>query len=270
MEQSAGQIPCFETTAAPSSCSWQTNLGRIIESEIIPRLVLCNLTACPVKPKRPLPPDNGILDLAELVLDPNPSAALAFIERLQMQGLPAASILLDYLAPAARHLGNLWSSDDRDFIEVSVGLYRLQNLMNELTGGESHKVPCTPSPKALFMLAPGEVHGFGLSMVEMFFRNAGWQTCRSTAQNYQSELKKDWYAMIGFSLSCERYLDALKTAIRKARLASKNPSLLVLAGGPIFIDNPSLIQAVGADASGTDAADAVLAAQTMLELSLSV
>jgi hypothetical protein len=75
-----------------------------------------------------------------------------------------------------------------------------------------------------------------------------------------------WFGVAGFSLSCDDHLSALAVLIRDIRRASRNPGIGILVGGPLFLDNPSLVTLVGADATASDGRQATLQAETMLAL----
>lgn len=58
----------------------------------------------------------------------------------------------------------------------------------------------------------------------------------------------------------------MKRVIEAARGASRNRDLIVMVGGPLFIENPELVALVGADATARDAKEAVLRADAMVPL----
>jgi methanogenic corrinoid protein MtbC1 len=102
-------------------------------------------------------------------------------------------------------------------------------------------------------------------MVETFFRAAGWRAPVVSPGDPSIALGSQWIDVIGFSLSCERYLENLRAAVAQARLTSKNPRLFVLVGGRPFVENPDRVQSVGADGTAPDAPSAVDVARRLLE-----
>jgi methanogenic corrinoid protein MtbC1 len=74
-----------------------------------------------------------------------------------------------------------------------------------------------------------------------------------------------WFALVGISVGSEARISALMEAIPKIRSASKNRRLGILVGGPAFLENPKLFEAVGADAMAQDADQAVARAEGLLE-----
>jgi methanogenic corrinoid protein MtbC1 len=247
--------------------AWRASLGRVIETEILPRLFLAHsgrdrsVDPAPGDPQDEL--DLG--DFARLLFAPGCERAREYLENHTRAGA-RETLLLDVLAPAARRLGQLWESDDCDFVEVTVGLRRLHALMRDLApdfDDVDHGV--NDESRVLFLAAPGEKHIFGMTMVERFFRAAGWRTRLTDMTQYLDDLRREWFEIVGFSLSCTRHVPALAAAVGQARAASSNPSILVLVGGPIFIDAPELAREVGADATARDAAGAVQLARSLLD-----
>jgi methanogenic corrinoid protein MtbC1 len=248
-------------TGPDPSVSWQDSLGRIVEAEIIPRLLLSNRAQHQAAASRIIPPaDLG--EFIRLLLNKNTSAILAYVRELQNQGMPLETIFLDVLGGASRYLGTLWEADHCDFIDVIEGLHCLRNVLQILRPSTDAKD--WDGRRAMFLMTPGETHDFGVIVVETFFRAAGWDTKRCFEDDYIAELRDEYYEIVGFSLSCERYLDGLKAGIRTARQVSKNASIKVLVGGVLFAQNPELIQTLDADGLAVDGPSAVLMAESLL------
>lgn len=222
-----------------SSDSTRERLAHIIENEIIPRLVLA----------------------------PDGEPAYAHVERLLASGLPRETLFLEVLAPTARRLGELWQEDMCDFMDVTAGLARLQNILHELSP-ELLSPPTLTSVDRQILLAPapGEQHTFGLSMVESFFRSAGWDVTSEPDLDAARLVSARRFGIVGFSLSSETKLEALGAAIRAVRRSSRNPGIGIMVGGHLFIERPELVAIVGADLTATDGLTAVLLAQSLLDL----
>lgn len=204
----------------------RSRLSSVIEGEIIPRLMLAHRDqAAPVAPDDPLPD----LDVfADALLDRDPARSLAMVDGLVDGGVAVDRLFLGLFAPAARRLGEMWETDVADFLEVTVALSRLQHMLRDLTPrgqGPDARQP-EGTRKILLLPAPGERHLFGLSMVEKFFRGASWDVV-SLATTPQRDglalLKREWFAVVGISLSCETGVDALTALIRKIRNRRATP-----------------------------------------------
>jgi hypothetical protein len=109
-------------------------LSRLIEGEIIPRLLICHavtsrkLTA---GSKATHPTSADVAELARLMLEPERALADAYLESLWLRGASRGLLCAELLAPTARHLGELWERDVCDFAALTHGLQRLESVLNE-------------------------------------------------------------------------------------------------------------------------------------------
>lgn len=242
-------------------------LARLIEGEVIPRLLVSHrapaLHAVDVA-ARGLTEDDAE-DFATRALDQDAYALLEHAETFITRGVPVDSVLVDLLAPAARRLGVYWEEDRCDFVDVTMGLWRLQELVHELAarmpggaGGER---------TALFSVMPGDQHSFGLLMVEEFFRAAGWST---TALSEVSEAEllsaahRGSYHLIGLTISLEQDLERAHGLIAALRQRSRNPGVAIMAGGRLISERPELALLIGADATAPDPRRAVERAEALV------
>jgi len=247
------------------------SLEKAIDAEVIPRLVLARRTA-PAEDASggfEIGPDD-VTAFALTVLERDAAEAMARIDALRERGASLEAIFLQLLAPAARCLGDLWNDDLCDFTQVTVGSWRLQQLLRELSPSFS-KPGDAPDParRALLVSAPGEQHTFGLFMVAEFFRRAGWEVRAGPFESADEMLdlvRHESFAVIGVSVSGEARLDGLAATIRAIRKASRNRGVGVLVGGPPFVEQPELAALLGADASAIDGRHAVLQAESLLAL----
>lgn len=253
-------------------------LLRTIEGEVIPRLILAHRAArrvpqeaCESGGPRLRPSARDVEQFAALVLRARPDEARAYVQGLQTLGMTSETIFLDVLAPAARIFGEMWESERTDFVEVTVALRRLQNIAHELTPGRAD--PVEEPPKAgrriLLVALPGEQHVFGAQLVGELLRRSGWDVWDAPGAGNKDILalvSREWFAVIGLSLSAPEKVDALAALVHQIRRASLNRDVRVMVGGRPFEDQPGRVALVGADATAQDARDAVLQAQRMLEL----
>ena len=198
---SAAKPVLMPLTGAPRYS--RTPLERTIEEEVIPRLVLARRGAAKTSsisaPDGSTPGPTEVLKFAGLMLTADVAAAHAFVGALRQRGTPVESLYLDLLAPAARHLGDLWCADACDFATVTMGLGRLQQLLHELSpafGGElEHR---EHGRRALLVPVPGEQHTFGLLMVVEFFRRAGWDVWSgSQGTSFDLVPTRAWRVVLG-------------------------------------------------------------------------
>ena len=257
-------------TAQHEGFSLQSDLSRIIEGEILPRLMLAHREA--VEPtrlrveRRPSP--HQIATFSALLLDPAADDVTEHVLALLDEGLSLDSLLLDLLAPAARHLGELWEEDECDFMDVTVAIGRLHAVTRELCARMEVETGPANGRSILLVPCPGETHVFCLSIVASFFREAGWEVTTAGADpgfDLAAFVKAEWFDVIGLTLSCDVLLPALTEAVRDLRKASCNRGVRVIVGGPLFTRCPEQVHVAGADAMAGDGRIAPGLAESLLE-----
>lgn len=271
-----GAVSEVPPTFRDASLTWSDSLRplpdaltRVIEGEILPRLMLAHRPGAGRRAPadRPVTPQE-IAAFSALLLAPGPMDLEVEIATLRDGGLPLARLLLDLLAPAARHLGALWEEDACDFLAVTEGLGRLQAISRHLCLElESESAPIG-GRSVLLLPCPGETHRFGLSIVASFFREAGWDVTTAVPApdlDPLALLATDWFEVVGLSLSSDFLLPILSATVAEVRRASRNPGIRVLVGGPYFARHGGEAGIVGADACALDACLAPAAAEALLD-----
>lgn len=192
----------------------------------------------------------------------------ALVERLRAEGLQPESVLVDLVAPAARHLGRQWEADTLDFMSVTLGLVLMHELIHEL-GYEVHDGPQAAGAVRRVMLAsaPGSQHVLGLSIVSEFFRKAGWQVVLEvspSAQELSRAVANEWFDVLGLSVALDAQLDVLPALVARLRQASRHRSVPVLLGGPVFFLRELQATTYGAQAICLDARESVRLASELV------
>lgn len=244
-------------------------LKKTIEGEIIPRLMLSHQTVGKSAKREEIadwqPSASEIAEFASIILNGADDRPLTYIGELQARGVQLDAVYIGLLAPTARLLGEMWVNDRCHFVDVTIGLARLQQLLHSLTlEFNQEKSPVIDGQRAVFSVSGNEQHTYGMLMVAEFFRRDGWDVwCGPPEHGDEMPMlvNDDSFDVIGFSLSRESLLETLKEDIAQARRASKNPSLRILVGGRVFSENTSLVHEVGADIFAHDAKQAIAKAQ---------
>ena len=255
-------------------------LARTIEHELVPRLLLAH-RAGPFPPyaRAALAERLGVddasvraddrQDFLTSVLGADEDAASALVHELVERGVRVESVYLDLLAPTAVHLGTMWETDECDFLEVTIALGRLQRVLRELSGRfVATGSPETVAGSALLSSIPGEQHTLGIFMVAEFLLRDGWGVqvgTPATSDELLTLVRDEWFDVVGFSAACDTRLLKLRHEIANVRRHARNPRLVVLVGGRVFVDNPELVARVGADGYAPTAADAPRCARQLLE-----
>lgn len=248
--------------------SCHQSMASLIADEIIPRLIAAHRSS-----QNPDGADGiGRLDpatMADLAVQSDTRHLADLSELAMAEGLSFDSLLLDVMAPAARILGERWEDDSADFIEVTLGLWRLQELVHELASrcGGSEIGDVMHERRILCAVAPGDDHSFGSLLLEEMFRRAGW-TCSGLRGATRSQLLRQvaegWFEIIALTVSIERNSGALTDLVADLRAASCNPGVSIMVGGPVFNDQASLADEIGADATASNARAALHQAELLV------
>ena len=252
----------------------QYDLARFVSDEIVPRLVRLHTEVLPGAPLveeviEALRPNSTEIDaLAHIVLGDDIEAAATYVTIMKDRGLSMETLYVELLEPTARHLGEMWDRDECDFIDVTLGVGRLQKLLAIFN--ETYALPLLGDRRVFLMAtAPGNQHSFGASMIEKLLSAAGWQVeveYSGDVNQLVEAVSGNWFAVVGLTAGSDSQLEELKSAIAQVRQHSKNPLAGVLVGGPMFTQNPELAAIMGADATAPNAPTAVLAAQKLFDM----
>ena len=241
------------------------SVASLIEGEIIPRLMAAHgagsieTAAAPRRSAAEVGAtitDSDSAAFAPLALEVDAYALIDHVESLLARGVSIDGILVDLLAPAARELGLWWEEDRCDFVDVTMGLWRLQEVVRELSGRLSVAHGMGDARRALFAALPGDQHSFGTVIVEEMFRRDGWDTQVALDPDIPELLElvsRGWYDLVGLTVSCDCHIAPLPSLINALRSVSRNPLLRVMVGGRVFLQEPMLANRVGADGTAADA-----------------
>lgn len=249
---------------------WLDRLSATLRAEVIPRLVSAHESARPSArvPERRGIPAHEVHEFAHLVLAQDGGVVREWVDRVRARGLSPEMLCLELLAPAARRLGELWVADLCDFTQVTLGLWRLQQVQHEM-GALMHADPmgCPGSRRVLLATLPVEQHTYGVLMLADFFRQRQWDVCVDVpgrGRHTLRMLQTQHFDLLGLSLGSENRLDELADWISMARRAAHHREMMILVGGPIFVDRPDLATMVGADGTAGDAASAMDVADALV------
>jgi methanogenic corrinoid protein MtbC1 len=262
-------------------------ISRLIEHQVIPRLVASQTLKSRTAADRNGVAQSGvggqnspaaiysgadIDEFARLSIGDNPHAMLEFIDLQLDQGHSVETIYVELLAPAARKLGQDWEDDRQDFVDVTMGLWRIQEILRELSSRIPPKAGRPHGQRsALFSPLPGEQHSLGTLMIGECFERAGWST-EILIEPTQSELNvqcaRQHYDIVGLTVSCDCTTGFLRSLVNTIKSISKNPDIRILVGGRCINENPDLVRQCGADGTAIDAMSALALADRMVPVKM--
>lgn len=253
-------------------------MARTVETDVIPRLIIARRQALRGRvtgASSNVCNESDVVELAQMVLDPDETVASRHVEELSQRGLPMEAIYCELFADTARLLGAMWVEDEIAFTHVTTGVWRLQQMLHHFRSiflAESPHGPAGRNTGLRILLAPaiGSQHSLGMAMVGEFFRRDGWSvhTALITSNTDLADiLRSEWFDALGLSLAVVDRLDDLRATIAAGRRASRNLQIGVIVGGPAFVQNPAHASYVGADAVALDGRDAPRLIEQALNLS---
>ncbi len=206
-------------------------------------------------------PSPRAAELAELLVAADQQAASDLIAELGASGARIGQLSAALLEPTARSLGDLWSEDMCSEFDVTLALCRMQTAARLLDSAYSQRRDARLAhPVVLIAPEPGELHRLGAALDGSVLRNVGWTPrCEYPADDNSLHdlLSSTWIDVLDLSLSAafrrDHVLAQLARTISEARLASRNPGLVVVVGGRVFAEERTAGAAVGADGANVTA-----------------
>ncbi len=270
------QEQCFDSTGhadlpvAPSDGSIEgvgrqmlSRLSRVIEGDIIPRLMLALDQPGSTQTDQAIADRlrESVEEFVHLLIVHDASIATRYVSTLRTDGIPLSALYLDLLAPAARRLGVMWEEDECSFTDVTIGVCRMNQVLLEFSRCFDATAGAVQAGRnALVLPIPGEQHTFGMIMVMEFMRRGGWNCYTGNPGNHREFhrlVKSQDFDVIGLSVSSDKHIETTRKLISEIRHSVRNSDSVILAGGRVFVDNPELVEEVGADATAVDGREAV-------------
>lgn len=247
------------------------SVNAIIESEIIPRLLMAHSASeTRTRPRllRAISPEEASR-FALLPLRLEAASLLEEVDAFIAKGATVETICLDLLAPAARKLGEMWERGECDFLDVTMGLWRLQEVMREVAARSPVDLAGVAVPfSALLSPMPGDHHNFGTLMLEEVFSRGGWRSealVKPERRELLDRLARQPFDLVGLTLSRDCPSAALGNLIKAVRNVSANPHIIVFVGGRMINENPGIAEEVGADGTAPDALSALELATALVK-----
>ena len=244
-------------------------LADTLTRNVIPRLVRAHSPLPSAETAHRVPPaldGQAVLDFAHAVLHEDDAALHGRLDALRRRGFGHERILLELLAPVARHMGRLWEHDLCDFHDVTLTVGRLQRLLRNPEPAPARPAHL-PAYRILLAACPGEQHTFGLSMVAEFFHEAGWDVATAYLATDAEPLqlvRQQWFDVAGLTLGSSLQLDTFSQLADGLRRSSQNRQLPIISGGSIFMLHPELSLQLMIDAVISDASQAPAQAERLL------
>ena len=247
-------------------------LIQMLDKDIIPRLLVSHQANSPIEelatPGQRKIHHQEVDLLVSLCVNGTQDTCMDFIKKLMVKQVSIESIYLDLIPMTARKLGVLWEEDICTFTDVTIGLWRLQHILYDLTKDfqKKHSLPID-NLNALLIPAPKSQHTLGLFIVAEFFRKAGWRVWGEpnlSLEQINNLIFSQWFDVIGISIGYSEQLVGVNQLISSLRSRSMNPNVAFMVGGPLYSSHPELFDDIQAEIKSYDANDAIRQAEIIV------
>ena len=198
------------------------SLAREVILRVASRSVAAGAAARPVS-------QEALLAFSTALASDSPKSAAKIIAAERKAGRPVEDIYVNFLASAARQLGDMWNSDHITFAQVTVGSGRIFAIMRSMRHMfETAALP--DEPEVIFASVPGETHTLGVRMAADFFRNDGWNISLLVGHSHDdllAEIAQISSRIIGLSFSGDHSLEALSQLIVALHICAPHLSIVV-------------------------------------------
>lgn len=245
--------PPSQPAAASRSRESFEGLRSLVEGDLLPRLLLMH-NAGPVPPAlaaraASVLPGGEYDRFLKLILGRNSDEDVtAFLRQIVRDGHSLDAVYVDLLTPAARHLGVMWEEDSCDFVEVTLACCQMQRVIRRLGRRYLERDSSATSGSVLVETLAEEQHTLGAIIVAEVMGQTGWAV--TLGQPFQDTGDIDGIDLFAFSLSRVDLWREARARIRQVRL--QVPGVEVIVGGSAFLEEPSLVSRVEADAWAED------------------
>jgi methanogenic corrinoid protein MtbC1 len=249
-------------------------IDQLLALDMVPRLLVAHgQERARIAGSAPAFEPRHVERLAELSIELEAHRLLELIESFLDRGLSAETLFVELLAPAARHLGRGWEDDRLDFVDVTMGLWRLQEVLRDVASRAPRSGSELTRGSALFAPFPGDQHNFGTAMIQECFGLAGWDAemlVDPSTIELLDHVAGTALDLLGLTLSCDAHIERLPALIRAVRSVSMNPHIRILVGGRACNAHGGIAALVGADGTAANAPDAVVLAERLVRAARAV
>jgi methanogenic corrinoid protein MtbC1 len=215
----------------------------------------------------PANPFNSIAtQLLDVLLQGDRSRAFRLIQDCIAAGMSVQNLYLRIFEPCQREVGRLWHTQQIGIAQEHFCTASIQSLMAQLY---PLVAPSSCNGRQLLAVCVGrELHDIGLRMVSDFLQMQGWQvhylghnTPNQAILEYLDIIEAD---LVAISTTIPTHLWDVEELIRNVRKTKGKDSPKILVGGSPFNLYPELWQKIGADGFASNAEQAVVVANQLL------
>lgn len=214
----------------------------------------------PASERRAHSDETQIPQLIDVFMSSPPGQFIHELERLNLDELPFPVFYRDLVKPVACVLGDMWSEDTAGFLGVSVAIERLRLAIDILYPDDDFQLRANPK-RVLIHRFENSRHDFGAFLLGKAFFHSNWLVERfegsRTVTSPVVALSESRFDVFALSVGAPFDIDAVAAMIKKARVKTANPSIVIALGGVGPALDPDAFATCGADFISKDVFEAV-------------
>lgn len=190
--------------------------------------------------------------LMKSLIDSDPRSHREIMVELQRAEIPMQTLAIQLFAPVAARLGNLWCTDEADFMQIAVASTRLGMIINHLSHTSEKVVKERKSDRRVLLARTrGTMHTIGVSIVATCFRDMGWEVDGGidleVDDSLYHRLMQSHYQLLGISVGQVSDATQCSEAIRRIHSSPSARRTKIAIGGPAVRLHPDAFNTLGAD-----------------------
>ncbi len=198
-------------------------------------------------------------------LDGDDAGAAEEIEKARAEGREPEEIYLGIFDPALKETGKLWEKGRITIAQEHHASEIVRRIMARLrASGTSGRKTGRRKGIAVAACVGEELHEIGIRMVADLLEKDGWTVyfvgANTPPKSILDAVKKRDAGVVALSITLPSRLPDLRYLIRELRACPDTAGVRIIVGGLPFTVMPDLWQRTGADASASNAREAVAAA----------
>ncbi len=201
-----------------------------------------------------------IKKLSVAVLSDDPDARSSTIADLIAHGVSTYDIVNHYAPDTARGLGEAWHRNEISFVDVTIGVARLQESIRVLSSRRVRNENTPNRPRVLIIVPEQEDHVFGGLTATLIIEKHGCDVTFAVGQGLK-ELTASYsgahFDMVGLSFAASRNIRHTREIISTLRKSASTRIPFVVGSSLLDTQDLDLKDLTGADLVTTDAKEAL-------------
>lgn len=196
-----------------------------------------------------------VTDLSRAARSGTKEAFSGLLLEMRRSRISVAALADIYIPMAARQMGQEWHEDTLSWLDVTIGVARLQSLLREIGAAwAADQAGDTGHGTVLLIVPDFEQHTLGPMVAMGQMRRFGVSVCLRIAPSFdelRSLVASRTFDGVMISVACQEKLDSVRKTVKFLKSVSQSP-LPVVVGGAVMTTVEDAASCTGADFSSND------------------